>query len=205
MGPDGKVWFVAGTAWIGRLAVNGATTRFLTRVASPRESSPAFAITGGPDGNLWFTTGGSTIGRITPEGAVTPFPLRPGTAATDITSGPDGNLWFVLSIQGQNGWVEHLAKMTTAGAITAFAPMTPPIYVSVLADLTAGPDGNVWFARRGQIGRITPAGRVRMFSPGLRSGDEVSSLATGQDGNLWFTTISEFSTSMDPPIDPSGG
>ncbi len=191
VGPDGRVWFVAGTPWIGRLAPNGALTRLPTRIAGPRGWESADSITGGPDGNLWFTTGWA-IGRITPEGAVTPFPLRLGQTATDITSGPDGNLWFVLSVQGRNGWVEHLAKMTTAGAITAFAPMTPPIYVSVLADLTAGPDGNVWFTRRGQIGRITPEGRVRMFSLGLRSGDEVSSLATGQDGNLWFTTLSEF-------------
>jgi streptogramin lyase len=196
--PDGRVWFVAGTPWIGRLAANGVVTRFPTRIAGPRGWGSADSITAGPDGNLWFT-GGSAIGRITPRGAVTAFPLRPGEASTDITSGPDGNLWFVLSVQGPNGWVEHLAKITTSGAITAFAPMTPPLYVSVLADLTAGPDGNVWFTKRDQIGRITPDGRVRMFSPGLGGGDEVSSLTTGPDGNLWFTAFNEF-RERDRPI-----
>lgn len=54
--------------------------------------------------------------------------------------------------------------------------------------ITAGPDGNVWFATQttGTIGRITPAGTITQFSAPT-AGSGTSSIATGSDGNLWFT------------------
>jgi virginiamycin B lyase len=52
--------------------------------------------------------------------------------------------------------------------------------------MTAGPDGNVWFADtyNSLIGRITPDGAITEFGVGevVRPGD----LQVGPDGNLWF-------------------
>jgi streptogramin lyase len=53
--------------------------------------------------------------------------------------------------------------------------------------ITAGPDGNLWFAEftAGKIGRITPAGVITEFS--IPSGALPWDIAAGPDGNLWFT------------------
>ena len=53
--------------------------------------------------------------------------------------------------------------------------------------ITAGPDGNLWFAEfsASKIGRITPAGVITEFS--IPSGALPWAIAAGPDGNLWFT------------------
>jgi virginiamycin B lyase len=58
--------------------------------------------------------------------------------------------------------------------------------------ITAGPDGNLWFAATsGAIGRITPAGVITHFpAPGHCGsyGDCAPyGITAGPDGNLWFT------------------
>ncbi|MGE0027988.1 MAG: hypothetical protein AB7O78_15810 [Thermoleophilia bacterium] len=56
--------------------------------------------------------------------------------------------------------------------------------------ITAGPDGNVWFAEdAGRIGRITPTGTITEFSQGITAGSRPLDIATGADGNLWFTEL----------------
>jgi virginiamycin B lyase len=64
--------------------------------------------------------------------------------------------------------------------------------VTNVFDLTAGPDGNVWFTdiQTSSIGRITPTGVVTEFPlPAPDSGPFM--IATGPDGNLWFTLQGE--------------
>ena len=55
--------------------------------------------------------------------------------------------------------------------------------------ITAGPDGNLWFAgfNDDKIGRITPQGVVTEFSAGISPGAGLYDIAAGADGNLWFT------------------
>ncbi len=61
-------------------------------------------------------------------------------------------------------------------------------------DLTAGPDGNMWFTAApagrlfgpGLIGRITPGGRVVKFRKGLSRHSDPGKIVAGPDGNLWF-------------------
>jgi hypothetical protein len=57
------------------------------------------------------------------------------------------------------------------------------------ADITAGPDGNLWFTEPGinGIGRITLAGVVTEFSAGISAGASPSGITAGPDGALWFT------------------
>ncbi|MGH7267116.1 MAG: virginiamycin B lyase family protein, partial [Candidatus Rokuibacteriota bacterium] len=54
--------------------------------------------------------------------------------------------------------------------------------------ITAGPDGNLWFAEQfsDKIGRITPAGVVTEFPVSMGSFLPYG-IAAGPDGNLWFT------------------
>jgi hypothetical protein len=54
-------------------------------------------------------------------------------------------------------------------------------------DVAAGPDGNLWFtAAHDRVGRVTPAGRITLFSDRLRGPDQI---VAGPDGALWFTAL----------------
>ena len=55
--------------------------------------------------------------------------------------------------------------------------------------VTAGPDGNLWFAEAqgDRIGRITPSGAVTEFTAGITAGSHPKGITPGPDGNLWFT------------------
>ena len=142
-------------------------------------SAKASAVTAGPGRNVWFASGGA-IGRITHKGVVTRFPLHQGMAATfGITTGPDGNLWFPeFSNSG-----EFIGRMSPSGAVKDF-----PVPDGTRAEnIAPGGDGNVWFTAHDRlIGRITPAGAVRLFR--LRTQHAyVEALTDGPDGNVWFT------------------
>ncbi len=196
--PAGNVWFAGTGSRIGRLTPTGAVRRFPTGIPEPVQIA---SLTWGPDGNLWFTTNARMIGRMTPAGAVTRFPLPVGRSASGITTGPGGTLWFVLSIQQNDGWVEHLATITADGAITASGPLTGPSYVGVIGNLTSGPDGNLWFSRSNRIGLITPEGRVTMRGTRVGPDDAITSLTAGPDGNLWFTVSSaHYFEPLDRPV-----
>jgi streptogramin lyase len=62
-------------------------------------------------------------------------------------------------------------------------------------DITAGPDGNLWFttseAQTGtyDIGRCTPTGAIKLFAvpTSATTGQEPWGIAAGPDGNVWFT------------------
>ena len=56
-------------------------------------------------------------------------------------------------------------------------------------DITAGPDGNVWFSEGavGQIAFITPSGRIKEIF--FSSSGAAGGIVTGADGNIWFTDL----------------
>src|SRR5258708_24564778 len=80
------------------------------------------------------------------------------------------------------------------GTISEFPLPTPN---NQLGDITAGPDGAVWFTEiipnaqngsvtiTGKIGRITPAGHISEFP--LSSNSYARGITAGPYGNLWFT------------------
>ncbi len=216
-GPDGALWFTGIPGEIGRITTAGVVTEFpLPAVPPPAGSKPgtastpatATAIAAGPDGALWFAGIPGEIGRISTTGVVTEFAVpeipppagsKSGTAATPatltaLTAGPDGALWFT-GVPGEVG------KITTAGVVTEFAvPAIPPPAGSspgtartpaTLDDITAGPDGALWFTGvPGEVGRITTAGVVTEYAtPNLNppSNGLVTTITTGPDGNLWLT------------------
>jgi virginiamycin B lyase len=163
VGPDGNLWFTENPGnQIGRMTPAGQLTEF----PLPNPKSIPNEITAGPDGNLWFTEyvdsggrfTGNQIGRMTPTGQLTEFPLStPGSSPAGITAGPDGNLWFTeCSIPASGGACNdsRIGRITPAGQISEFALPRP---TSTPYRITAGPDGNLWFAEEhpGAIGRIT--------------------------------------------------
>ncbi len=177
-GPDGNLWFTDNKIpAIGKITTSGVITLFpLSASSGPAD------ITAGPDGNLWFVDNtGNQIGRITPSGTITNFPIpTPASTAIGIAKGSDNNLWFTelgFTIPGKIG------RITTSGTVTEFnlpAGVGPAL-------ITAGPDGNLWFADAlsSQVGRITTAGVATMFP--ATTGGLLIGIAAGPDGNLWFT------------------
>lgn len=76
-----------------------------------------------------------------------------------------------------------VAAATPIGQITQFAAPG-----SNIAQVRAGPDGDLWFTdRAGKIGRITTDGTITEFSSGLNANAQPFSIAMGPDGNMWFT------------------
>ena len=74
--------------------------------------------------------------------------------------------------------------LSQPGTITAFSL---PTASSQPWGITAGPDGNLWFAEENgnNIGRITPGGKVTEFSLPT-AGSDPTGITAGPDGNLWF-------------------
>jgi virginiamycin B lyase len=106
--------------------------------------------------------------------------------AGPLTSAQDGSLWWV------NMGNSSIGELTASGVFENY-PLNPPIDVDPFSSpfeanlITAGPDGNVWFAvpQYSAIDRITPAGVITAFS--LPSKFEPDAIIAGPDGNLWFT------------------
>ena len=88
---------------------------------------------------------------------------------------------------------------TGAAASTLKAVEFPvPIATGSILDLTAGPDGAVWFTEKqaATIGRITPRGMVHLYPlpspmPGYAP-PQVIGITTGSDGALWFASAAPY-------------
>ena len=189
LGPDGALWFTEPTAnRIGRITTNGNVTEYSNGIVSNFAPS---AITAGPDGALWFTGAGSSdVGRITTTGTVTEFPsgVPGGTSAGAIASGPDGALWFAGEAGSAPGgttmYTEIIGRITTTGTVTQY-----PTEVSTLpttVNITAGPDGNMWFTDSNKnVGRITTNGSFIIYP--VTGASAIWGITAGSDGHIWFT------------------
>jgi virginiamycin B lyase len=135
------------------------------------------ALAGDPLGEIaTVATGGTTAG------------FSANTRPRTIAEGPDGNLWFVESepVPGAIG------RITPDGVVTEFA--VPGSDFLSLLDITAGPDGAMWFTGfngPGGVYRVTMGGTVTLVAEGgvtagFPSGN-VQEITAGPDGNLWVT------------------
>jgi len=57
------------------------------------------------------------------------------------------------------------------------------------ADITLGPDGNLWFTEQSRIGRITPDGTVTNYAVPTPPRFGFGGITAGPDGNVWFTEV----------------
>jgi streptogramin lyase len=175
-GPDGNLWFTEEHGnQIGRITPAGTVTEF----SIPTANSFPVGITSGPDGNLWFAeNSGGQIGRINPmSGSVTEFAIPPQATTSylprQIAPGPDGALWFTLE-QTNIRSTPAVGRITVSGSVTEFGPTESGF------DITAAPDGNVWFAASAGVERINL--NVTATGPDAGGGPDVRVFdsATGQ-------------------------
>jgi streptogramin lyase len=114
------------------------------------------------------------------------------TVPVGITVGPDGNLWVAAEGNSLTAPAGYIEKVTPAGHFTEFTGGVTPNFTANLGpeDITAAPDGNLWFSQYknpGAIGRISPAGDVTEFTAGFTANGDGEFITVGPDGNLWFT------------------
>ena len=190
---DGNLWFTEfSSRKIGRITPQGQITEF--PIANPVGASNPLAIARAADGNVWFLAAG-LIGRITTAGVVSQYTLPFGddSNAQGLAAGPDGNMWFTQSrcaycdpnAPGQKpNEGATIGKITPQGTITEY---TLPDYHAGPRDITAGPDGKMWFTEYvgNKIGRIATNGTVTEFALPVANSFPMG-ITTGSDGNLWF-------------------
>ncbi len=124
---------------------------------------------------------------------ITTFPLPPGDITpTSLAQGREGDLWFTES-QGEAGHpvsstkeTGAIGRMTPDGKVTDY-PLPPPLG-RFATEITAGPDGAMWFLGEGAVGRIATDGTftAQSFPELIRP----RSMVVGPDGNLWLTASS---------------
>jgi streptogramin lyase len=174
-GPDDALWFRCNRAWICHVEPGAGTTD-----AFPLTPGPMAA---GPDGNVWFPDASTnSIARITPSGAVARFALPgPNRQAGRPALGADGNLWF------PEPGINAVGRITPNGTITEFAlpegAVLPTTYTA--GGITGGPDGSLWLALVGGIGKMSLSGQLVGRYDGVA--ETPYDIAPGPDGDVWFT------------------
>ena len=182
VGPDGALWFPAGTSLdsgVGRMTTAGVYSYFST-------GSVGFnGITTGPDGNLWLTDsccgGNGSIYRMTTSGTATAFPVT--GVPTFITSGPDGALWFVEPGDRQSHVPPAVGRITTSGSLSYF----PNSNFAFLGQIVRGAGSSMWLTyESGIVGFNTT---TDTFSAPIERGSYAMQgwLAYGPDRNVWAT------------------
>ncbi len=82
-----------------------------------------------------------------------------------------------------------IGKITPSGFVTGY-DLNPKIKAGLgrLGTIVLGADGNIWFAGRNIIGKITPNGNISYYGDGILNGD-IQSMTAGPDGNILFAQI----------------
>ena len=171
VGPDGNIWYTAGSSSAvtyiqavstsGTLVAGASLAGFVTNM---------LRLCAGPDGNLWVTDSGGHILQVNTS-AVALNEYAVGTTPRDICTGPDGNLW----VADYNALVW---KVTTAGVATSYALSgAEPVAIC------KGPDGNLWVADAlHAVWCVTPSGSATKTT---LTGATPKAVCAGADGNIW--------------------
>jgi hypothetical protein len=194
-GPEGDVW-VAGGESIAKIATGGSAT-VLTLLNT--SELPAGRIVTGSEGDMWYSKAGigGEIGRITPSGEIATFDSEAKHAARWMTLGPEGAVWFTAGVIGLKKVGEEyessaIGRITPAGQATEFTAGLSA--KSLLGQITAGPDGDLWFVNDGNpyaIGRLTPSGEIKEFTIPKKGWLKPSGITAGADGNVFFGASGE--------------
>ena len=132
-GPDGAVWFSAGTT-VNRMdpTTHAVTTRGTSVVGRPTCTTPG-TIAAGANTTIWYGCAGRVLGHL-PVGAGNPFTQIGLDTPLSLAVGPDGNTWYA------NG-AGSIGKVTPTGVITNYYDAR---IVNPLAIVTKGT--SLWFA-----------------------------------------------------------
>src|SRR5262249_42064018 len=85
---------------------------------------------------------------------------------------------------GCNGYTSRIGAIQTNGkGLKYYTKGLPPLVDTIIN----GGDGNLYFGTfTHQIGRITPAGKVKVWTLPSQYGFAVLGMTVGPDGNIWF-------------------
>jgi virginiamycin B lyase len=142
----------------------------------------------------------SAAARVT-EFRLPGLPSYPGA----IAAGPGGDMWFAALYvhgglrPGEGEPVREVDRISAAGTISKVAG---PFDISAASAVTAGPDGNFWFADEGRVGEIAASGAVTEFPLETRfptTHTHPLAIASGPDGNLWFAATHTVDSEVGPP------
>jgi len=179
VGKDGNVWFCE--FWdnvIGEIKPDGQVLTY----ALPKKFGPE-SITLGPDGHLWITTFNNIVGRINSVGAgkakVSWF-IHKGEGVKQIVSWNNS-----LFIQESDA----IGRESRTGAFNGTFKMP---HGGTVADLTVGPDGNLWFTENGKsgstsdfVGYINKKGKIVEYAVSNALGS-LAGISRAGNGNLVF-------------------
>jgi virginiamycin B lyase len=188
-GADGDLWFTESHAGqIGQFAPSSPTVITETPIPGCSTACTPGDITAGPDKNLWFTEFADKIGRIRPAThKIVQFPAGPKFGRPEsIIAGSNGMLWFVELAPESS--VDIVQAMTTSGALAQSATFT---YTDgCCADITSGPDKDIWVAEEGGNNDVVQFDTNAAFvsaTPIPSSSSVPGAMTPGPDGNIWFT------------------
>jgi virginiamycin B lyase len=214
-GADGSLWYAdSGNNKIGKMSKDGVILGEYQVDACPEFSQTRLGphgITSGPYNTIWFSHSACNyIGVIAVNTGemIWKYILPENGSSAHITVDPDGNIWYT-----EHGSTEH--PVDKVGMINASDPRchrlqkyedpaSPciheypiPTNSAMAFEITAVPDGNLWFTERGgnKLGKIN-------FTPGApdtvdiaeyplpddttRLNDPIG-IAAGPDSKIWFT------------------
>jgi hypothetical protein len=194
-GPDGAVWFTAGSN-IGRIDSSGNMS-----VVASVTNAPTNLIVG-PDENFWFVDG-ANVDKMTTSGTITQYTL-PGSSSTGqlrFAVGSDGNFWAPFPYGQQT-----LLKFSTSGAVVSSVPLSysplwstpsqgvPP--VPLTSSVVSDPAGYVFLtdAFRQGVLRIDGSGNITAYptySTTLNIAEDPMYIVRGSNGNLYLASTAD--------------
>jgi hypothetical protein len=215
-GPDGNEWFTGLTDAnnttrdaITVMQSSGAGIGTFSQYDTPQFVSGASytSVSIASDGtDLWFASnsttsgGGSYVAQISTSGAFgANYAMpAPNSFLRSVTEGPTNSIWFA-------GGSENGAFVGTirSGKVVTFT--TNRNGYTYAQDLTAGPDGNVWYLSGNApyvVGRVKPSGGITKFKLPFSYTKHFSGLSriVSANGAVWvslpgISAIAEVSTS----------
>jgi virginiamycin B lyase len=173
VGPDGNVW--ATNNDLARITPSGEVTQFWMT-----EMGHVWDVAVGPDDALWVIDREGSVGRVGLDGTTTAvFPLPQGLGEPFHIVAAGGYLWVSLSR------TSTLARVSASGDMTLY----PVPAVGAVADVTVGPDGNLWLTHGDRsVIRFALDGTTTTFpTPGLVP----TGITSAPDGNLWVSGVGD--------------
>ena len=162
----------------------GARAEKITEFPIPTVGGSPHTITWGPDGRLWFTEYyPGQLGAITTSGVIQEYPLDPNSRPLGIANvGKGRTLAYTLEAGGKIGF------------LSLDGPDTEVPGFSLPTQITAGPEGRVWFTQAATDAPLyaehwldnSPAS-APFPNPGVSFNGVLEGIALGPDGRIWYT------------------
>jgi len=147
LGGDGSLWTVD---FMNNSIARITTAGLITEFSIPTPNAGLATITTGPDGSLWFAEANvSRLGHISVTGTILSEVRLPNNndSAFGLQFGPNGKLYVLVGNPLNGNAIDQVDVVT--GAVARFLHGH-----GEAAGMTVGPDGNIWFAETGGIGKL---------------------------------------------------